>query len=270
MARPSPPGCVSRANPKPLRCLRLSLNRAQPNLNQRLTRPRPNRKHSRPQKLPRSTVMQPESPAPVPLNSQPVTTPQPPPLPESFIIYLARHATPDRSRSDVTYHALPGPDLNEQGLGEAAELADFLHEMGVVSIIASPFERTRQTALILKERLGASLDIDPDLSERQPIEPEALVIERMLRAFTIGAQRAAKLGPLAIITHGAPVLVLLKALGLSPTVLERCRIYDNRNPIPMAGAWRVERLEGLLPQRSGRLEIAISPPAHPPSPEDVA
>jgi broad specificity phosphatase PhoE len=184
-------------------------------------------------------------------------------LPESFIIYLARHATPDRTRPEIIYHTPPGPALNERGLQEAEQLADFLHDMGVVAMLSSPFERTRQTAQIAIRETGASLDFDPDLGERQPIESEVMVTERMLRAFVSGAQRAAQHGPLAIFTHGAPVMTLLKALGLPVTALERCRIYDNRNPIPMAGAWRIERLDGSLTIRPVFAPLGIALPNFP-------
>jgi hypothetical protein len=45
------------------------------------------------------------------------------------------------------------------------------------------------------------------------------------------------------------VLALLRSLGLPGGIIERCRIYDNRNLIPMAGAWRVERVDGALKMR---------------------
>ncbi len=93
------------------------------------------------------------------------------------------------------------------------------------------------------------LETNPDLAERQPTEYEGLLAERMQRAFRMGAEISAKHGPLAIISHGAPIMVLLRSLGLPGTIVESCRIYDNRNMVPMAGAWWVERDDGELNMR---------------------
>jgi broad specificity phosphatase PhoE len=196
--------------------------------------------------MPNPTEMQTEPVVPLSTLS---AEPLPILLPESFTIYLVRHATPDRTRPDISYHTPPGPSLNDRGLMEAEELGAFLRQAGVLFILSSPFERARQTALIAAKQAGVSLDFDPDLGERQPIEPETTVIERVVRAFQTSVQAAAQNGPLALLSHGSPILVLLKALGLPVPTLERCRIYDNRNLIAMAGAWRVERLDGSLSMR---------------------
>lgn len=171
------------------------------------------------------------------------------PLPGSFTVFIARHATPDRSQNDFSYHTLPGPALTEAGLLEARELGEFLRSAGAVSILSSPFERARQTAVLAGEMCGASVAFDAGLAERQPIESEAALIGRMRRVFAAGAQISAQQGPVALISHGSPVLALLRALGLPGGTIERCRIYDNRNLIPMAGVWRVERLDGELRMR---------------------
>ncbi len=166
------------------------------------------------------------------------------PLPDSFTLYLTRHATPDRTRSEVAYHILPGPTLAESGQQQARELGAFFHAAGIVYILSSPFERARQTAALAGEICGASLEFTSDLGERQPIESEILLVQRMQRAFTAAAQVSAQLGPVVVLSHGAPVLSLLRSIGLANRLIERCRIYDNRNLIPMAGAWLVERLDG--------------------------
>ncbi len=170
-------------------------------------------------------------------------------LPDSFAIYLARHATPDRTRYDIPYHILPGPDLTPRGQQEAMELGNFLREAKVGHVLSSPFERARRTAEIACRLAGAPLENNPDLSERQPTEYEALLVERMQRAFRLGAEISAARGPLAIISHGAPIMVLLRSLGLPGRIIENCRIYDNRNMVPMAGAWWVERDDGELNMR---------------------
>ena len=52
-------------------------------------------------------------------------------------------------------------------------------------------------------------------------------------------QRNGAGGPIALFTHGGPVLALLAALGIDDATLETLRIYDHRNPLPPAGVWQV-------------------------------
>lgn len=176
-------------------------------------------------------------------------------LPEQFTLYLARHAMPDRSRADIPYAVLPGPKLTESGLKEAAELGEFFRESGVVYVQASPFERALRTALIASQASAIPLEINEDLVEWRPDEVETSVVERMTRAFLDAARQSARrASPTAVVTHGGPVLALLKALGAPASALERCRVYDHRNPLPTAGAWLAERVgDGL------RLELAFLP-----------
>lgn len=229
-------------------------------------------------------------------------------LPEQFVVYVARHATPDRSRYDIPYNLPPGPDLTERGRQEAAELGAYLRRVGVLRAWTSPFQRAFSTAMIAMTINAAelvksepiedaqvnmaanaaetdtaevsaasatavseptpaassinlispveaepvpanlpdiSLETDPDLCEWRPDETEALVLERIERGFSRVARVSAQEGPVAIVSHGGPVLTLLKHLGLPSEVVERSRVFDSRNLIPMAGAWRVERLDGV-------------------------
>lgn len=173
-------------------------------------------------------------------------------LPDTYNVYLVRHATPDRSQTNIPYYILPGPALSEAGKQEALGLGQFLNVARVTSITASPFERTRMTMEIAGVIAGAASLVDPDLGERQPNEMEAHVVERMLRSFEAAAHNSYQVnGPVALVSHGLPVMVLLKALGMPGGVAERCRIYDNRNLIPMAGVWQVERANRMLSMRLG-------------------
>lgn len=168
-------------------------------------------------------------------------------LPEEFIVYLARHATPDHSRADIPYTLPPGPELTVRGRSEAVELGAYLRQVGVKQVQASPFERTLRTAAIACEPAGLSPEINPDLTEWHTTEPEVEVAERIQRAFAQAARiSCARSEPVMLVTHGGPVMALLKALGLPLAVVERCRIYDSRNLVPPAGVWRVEKLDGEL------------------------
>jgi len=176
-------------------------------------------------------------------------------LPEQFTVYLARHAMPDRTRFDIPYAVLPGPELTLRGHEEAAELGEFFRSNGVSFIQASPFERALRTAVSAAQAAGVSVEINDDLAEWRADEVESGVVERMQRAFLDAARHSARrAAPAAVLTHGGPVLALLKILGAPHTALERCRIYDHRNPLPTAGAWLVERDgDGL------RIELAFLP-----------
>ena len=66
------------------------------------------------------------------------------------LLYFTRHAEKlaDDSRD---------PALSEAGLRRAAALAERLDGSGVTLIITTPFERTRSTAQLVADRIGASL-----------------------------------------------------------------------------------------------------------------
>lgn len=163
-------------------------------------------------------------------------------LPEQFVVYLARHATPDRSRNDIPYTIPPGPELTSRGREEAAELGAYLLAAGARIVHASPLERTLRTARIAAEIARAEVEVNNDLAEWRGDEVEKDVTERVLRAFGEAAVLSSSgRQPVVLVTHGGPVLALLKALGVPTEAVDRCRIYDNRNPISPAGAWLVER-----------------------------
>jgi phosphohistidine phosphatase SixA len=181
-------------------------------------------------------------------------------LPERFTVYLTRHATPDRSRLDIPYHYPPGPELTERGRSEAAELGAYLSDAGAVHFLASPLVRAWNTAKIASEAAGASVELNTDLAEWRPEELEKEVQERMRRAFLFGAQLSLRHGPVALVSHGSPVLTTLKWLGLPKDIRERCRIYDSRNLIPMGGAWLVQRDNGMLDLRLAHVPTGMKLP----------
>lgn len=172
-----------------------------------------------------------------------------------FTLFLTRHAAPDRSRYDLPYHLPPGPRLTEKGLQEAAELGEFLRAAQTAHILASPMERTWQTAEIAAQTCAAPLGMNPDLLEWRPDEQERAVLERMKQAVADGVRLAqSKDAPVALVTHGGPVLVALKYLGLPAETVERFRIFDGRNPLPTAGAWRIDNDHGEL-----RAQLVFAP-----------
>src|SRR5204863_10029363 len=97
-------------------------------------------------------------------------------------IFLARHATPDFNFKHIPYDIHPGPPLSATGEQQAAALADFLKEQGVVKVYYSPFERATRTAQIIAARNEISAVEDQRLAEwREVDETSASVQERMKR-----------------------------------------------------------------------------------------
>jgi len=155
-------------------------------------------------------------------------------------IYLARHATPDWTRKDIPYHLPPGPPLTEQGLVEAQALGAFLHQAEIQYIYASPLERCQKTAQIVGEICQAPVETVQGLIELQPGEETDTVRARVVPVFDKAGLYSQEAGPVALITHGGPVDVLLSTLGIEVGPL---RIFDHRNVVPPAGAWLATRQE---------------------------
>ncbi len=58
------------------------------------------------------------------------------------------------------------PRLTELGRAQAREIAGELAAYGIGRIIASPYSRAIETALLIAERVGAEIEIDPSVGER--------------------------------------------------------------------------------------------------------
>jgi broad specificity phosphatase PhoE len=176
------------------------------------------------------------------------------------IIYLARHASPDRSRTDLPYHLLPGPPLTEQGILEARELGCFFLNAGVRSIITSPLERCLHTARIAAGIAGIPLSIEPALIEWHPDEKTVDVLERTRPVISAAYQASLGNAPIALLSHGGPIGVMLQELGMTGEALTRQRVYDYGNPLPPAAAWLAERNEE---DQTWKLRLAFVPSKKP-------
>lgn len=174
-------------------------------------------------------------------------------------LYLVRHATPDWSRTDLPYHLPPGPPLTPQGEREAAQLGEFLRDMGVHQLWHSPLERCSRTASIAAEVAGASLRLDLRLAEIRPEEKPADILARIWPVWLEASEVSLSGTPLALITHGGPVNLLLAELGVSAKDLTHYQNkFDRRNPLPPAGAWRALR---PTPDGPWSLGLAFTPTA---------
>lgn len=172
------------------------------------------------------------------------------------VLYLTRHATPDRSRTDIPYDTPPGPPLVPQGEAEAGQLAAWLSGRGIGRVYASPMLRAWQTAEIVSGALGVPLVAAPELIETRKGEALEAIQARVQRFYaTIMADGDE---PVAAVSHGSPIEVLLQSLGVSAAELAPLRQrFDYRNVIACAGAWEID----LASPQAPRCTLAFVPPA---------
>lgn len=174
-------------------------------------------------------------------------------------IYLARHATPDWSRTDIRYDVPPGPPLTTQGEAEAAQLGVFLRQVGVKRIYASPLERTRRTAEIAGGLVGVTPITEETIAEWRRGESEAEVAARLNGFWEKLCRESEAGGPLALVTHGGPIKAMLQTLGMPrATADEYCRKFDRGNPLPPAGVWLASNNTMETPWH---LELVFTPQA---------
>jgi len=74
-------------------------------------------------------------------------------------ILLIRHGINDYVKARRLAARTPGVHLNEEGLAQAATLADRLAAASLAAIYSSPLERARETAAPLAERLAFTVQI---------------------------------------------------------------------------------------------------------------
>jgi broad specificity phosphatase PhoE len=173
-------------------------------------------------------------------------------------IFLLRHATPDWHRNDIPYDILPGPALLPKGEAEAQALGEFMKGKGLKKLYHSPFERAAKTAKIVAAVNGIPCIEEPGLAEwRGVAEREAQVRTRMASVFERAAKESMEAGPIGLVSHGGPIAVLLLELGFPPDELEPYRsMFDTTNPLPPAGAWKIERANS---KEAWRFELVFTP-----------
>ena len=175
------------------------------------------------------------------------------------VIYLARHATPDWSRTDIPYDIPPGPPLTEQGEAEARLLGEFLQDAQARHVFASPLERTQRTAQLGGEPLGLTHTTDHAIAEYRRDENDAGVFTRLMPAMEQAWALAKAEGPVVFVTHGGCVRVLLEKLGVLPdAIMHYRRQFDHQNPAPPAGVWAFTR---DAEETAWQAELVFSPTA---------
>jgi probable phosphoglycerate mutase len=172
------------------------------------------------------------------------------------IVYVARHATPDWTRTDIVYYLPPGPPLTDVGQQEARALGAFLQQAGVKHFFASPLERCEHTAHIAAQPGDAPVEVHSGLLEWQPGDTPATVWARLKPVFERAVEISQDGGPAVLVTHGGPVGALLFGLGMNEATLNSLRVFDHRNLIPPAGVWKVWR---DAPGEAWKMELVFTP-----------
>lgn len=156
-------------------------------------------------------------------------------------IFLIRHATPEWIRPDPDYQKPPGPPLSQQGQHEAQALGIFLLGAGAQKIYTSPLKRCLQSAQIVAKVMGAPIEILEGLSEQLPEERREDVLQRLRPVLQEAFQASRESGPVALFTHGSPIVYLLSELGMDEEEIESYRRYDYKNPLPPAGVMQASK-----------------------------
>lgn len=172
------------------------------------------------------------------------------------VVYAARHATPDWTRTDLIYYLPPGPPLTELGQQEARALGAFLRDAGVKHFFASPLERCESTARIAAGVSELPVEVHQGLLEWQPGDTPASVWKRIEPAFLRAVELCQDGGPAVLVTHGGPVGALLFGLGMDEATLNSRRTFDHRNVLPPAGVWKISRNSSGDPWK---MELVFSP-----------
>jgi len=155
-------------------------------------------------------------------------------------LYLIRHASPDRTRTDLDYHTLPGPGLTPEGHIEATRIGQFLAPLNLAKVCASPFERAMETAWAIGVILGLRAKSYYALSEWARTDTIDTVKARLLPFLDEMCVRCAERGPIALVTHGWIIRTILEECGMDADELAHyCNQFDTQNPCPCAGVWKV-------------------------------
>lgn len=80
-------------------------------------------------------------------------------------LLLIRHGQTTWNAEQLLPGQLPGIPLNDKGREQAAKLAEALSEIPISAIISSPLERARDTAEIIAQSRGLTIQFDADLMD---------------------------------------------------------------------------------------------------------
>ncbi len=157
-------------------------------------------------------------------------------------IYLIRHAAPDMTRADIPYDVPPGPALTVEGEDQAHLVGKFLLDRKVVRIYSSHFLRAQQTASIVAKIVGVAVEIEHGIGEWHESERARDIVNRVQPVLTRITKEGQDQGTVCLISHGGPIGVMLRKLGMDRAEVDAYRsTFGGSTPSPHAGVWRVTR-----------------------------
>ncbi|MBI2599911.1 histidine phosphatase family protein [Candidatus Daviesbacteria bacterium] len=162
----------------------------------------------------------------------------------STYIYFLRHGE-IKNPKQILYGRLPGFGLSDNGRLQVEKAAGSLLDKNIDLIYSSPLLRTRQSAEIVREKLGLSkvhfskdlLEVDTAL-ERKPLsyihhnlgdniflsggETIEQVLTRMLR-FVRRITKRHQGKSIVVVSHGDPIMTILAKINNLPVTIDSIR-----------------------------------------------
>jgi len=80
-------------------------------------------------------------------------------------LLIIRHGQTTWNADHILPGQLPGIPLNDKGREQVAQLAEALSDIPISAIISSPLERAHDTAQIIAETRGLTVQLEPDLMD---------------------------------------------------------------------------------------------------------
>jgi hypothetical protein len=79
----------------------------------------------------------------------------------------------------------------------------------------------------------------------------------MASTFDQAATESREVGPVGLISHGGPIAILLRELGIDREELAKYRTrFDSTNPLPPAGVWEAQKKPG---EERWQLRLVFTP-----------
>jgi broad specificity phosphatase PhoE len=148
-------------------------------------------------------------------------------------------------RIDIPYDVPPGPALTAEGEAQARLVGEYLLPLRIARLYSSHFLRAKQTAAIAADQLGLTVHIERGISEWHASERARDVVARVEPVLERIKQESESEGPVCLVSHGGPIGVMLRKLGMNREQVDAYRsTFGGSTPSPHAGIWRVTANEG--------------------------
>lgn len=111
------------------------------------------------------------------------------PRSEETVLYLVRHGETDWNREQRLQGTRDVP-LNEAGVAQAHELADYFAALPIACLVCSPLARASETAAILADACACPLHVDARLREIDHGSSTGLTLPDISRRFPLLVEHA--------------------------------------------------------------------------------